>query len=103
MKPRKEYTSFSKFYPFYLSQHEDKTNRRLHFCGSLLVITVALVALFTQHYLLFLAVPFAGYGFAWVGHFFFEKNKPATFTYPLYSLAGDFVMFWQILTGKIKL
>ena len=103
MKPRKEYTSFSKFYPFYLSQHADKTNRRLHFCGSLLVITLALAALFTQHFLLFFAVPFAGYGFAWVGHFFFEKNKPATFTYPLYSLAGDFVMFWQILTGKIKL
>jgi hypothetical protein len=51
--------------------------------------------------MLFLAVPLAGYGFAWVGHFFFEKNRPATFTYPFYSLIGDFVMFWHILTGKI--
>jgi hypothetical protein len=102
MKPSKEYTSFSEFYPFYLSQHADKTNRRLHFCGSLLVLAVALSALLTQHWMLFLAVPFAGYGFAWVGHFFFEKNKPATFSYPFYSLMGDFVMFWQILTGKIR-
>tara|TARA_B100000686_G_scaffold282045_1_gene304183 strand:- start:261 stop:413 length:153 start_codon:yes stop_codon:yes gene_type:complete len=46
--------------------------------------------------------PIFGYGFAWVGHYFIEKNRPATFQYPLYSLLGDFVMFWQILVGKIK-
>jgi hypothetical protein len=102
MKPSKEYTSFSEFYPFYLSQHANKTNRRLHFCGSFLVLSVAIAALITQHWMLFLAVPFAGYGFAWVGHFFVEKNKPATFTYPFFSLMGDFVMFWQILRGKIS-
>lgn len=102
MKPTKEYTSFAEFYPFYLSQHADKTNRRLHFCGTLLLLSIALTALFTQHYMLFLAVPLAGYGFAWVGHFFFEKNRPATFTYPFYSLMGDFVMFWHMLTGKIR-
>jgi len=49
-----------------------------------------------------LAMPLAGYGFAWIGHFFFEKNKPATFTYPLYSLAGDWVMYKDILTGRIR-
>lgn len=101
MKPSKEYKTFSEFYPFYLSQHADRTNRRLHFFGSSLVMLVALTALVTQHWMLFLMVPLAGYGFAWVGHFFFERNRPATFTYPFYSLMGDFVMFWQILTGKI--
>ena len=51
---------------------------------------------------LFELIPLTGYGFAWVGHFFIEKNRPATFTYPFYSLAGDFVMFWDILTGQIN-
>lgn len=54
-------------------------------------------------WLLLLALPVFGYGFAWVGHFFFEKNRPATFTHPLYSLIGDFVMFRDILLGKISL
>lgn len=103
MKPDREYTSFAKFYPFYLTQHADRTNRRLHFCGTTLVLFLLAVTLISQHWLLLLALPAAGYGFAWAGHFFVEKNKPATFTYPLYSLMGDFLMFWQMLTGKIPL
>ncbi len=100
---KKRFTRFSEFYPFYLSEHQDRVNRRLHFVGSTLVLALVLFALLTQHWMLLCAVPFAGYGFAWVGHFFFEKNKPATFSHPLYSFMGDWVMYKDILTGKVKL
>jgi hypothetical protein len=100
---KKRFNRFSEFYPFYLSEHQDRVNRRLHFVGTTLVIALVLFALVTQQWLWLLAVPFAGYGFAWVGHFFFEKNKPATFNHPVYSFLGDWVMYKDILTGKIKL
>ena len=96
------YTSFRDFYPFYLSQHANRTCRRLHFVGSWLVLIVLFLALTTGNWLWLWALPVLGYGFAWVGHFFFERNRPATFTYPLYSLMGDWVMFWQTLTGKLR-
>lgn len=95
------YRSFESFYPYYLSEHTNRTCRRLHFVGSLLTLAVLFYAIATQQWLLLLLVPVIGYGFAWVGHFFFEHNKPATFSYPFYSLAGDWVMFWQILTRRI--
>jgi len=98
-----EYKSFGEFYPFYLSQHADTTCRRLHFVGSLVVLAILAAIVVTGNYLWLLALPVAGYGFAWVGHFGFEKNKPATFSYPIYSLMGDWVMFFQMLAGKIKL
>jgi hypothetical protein len=98
-----EFNSFSQFYPYYLGEHENRICRRLHFVGSTLVILVVIAALVTgQPRWLWLA-PVAGYGFAWVGHFFFEKNRPATFKHPLYSLWGDWVMYAQILRGKIRL
>ncbi|MFY9479228.1 MAG: Mpo1-like protein [Pseudomonadota bacterium] len=97
------YQSFREFYPFYLSQHEDLTCRRLHLVGSLLVLGVLATAFITGSWLWLLAAPLAGYGFAWVGHFVFEKNRPATFEYPLYSFMGDWVMLWQSLTGKLRL
>ncbi len=100
---KKRFNRFSEFYPFYLSEHQDRVNRRLHFVGTSLVIALVLFALVTQPWLWLAAVPFAGYGFAWVGHFFFEKNKPATFNHPLYSFLGDWVMYKDILTGKVKL
>lgn len=96
------YTSFKEFYPFYLSQHADTTCRRLHVLGSLVVLFIVGFAISTADMIWLLAVPVAGYSFAWVGHFVFEKNKPATFTYPIYSLMGDWVMFFQVMTGKIK-
>ncbi|MCZ6791675.1 MAG: DUF962 domain-containing protein [Thermodesulfobacteriota bacterium] len=99
----KKFKSFSEFYPYYLSEHGDPVNRRLHFFGSLLTIIVVLFVIFTQTWIALILVPILGYGFAWIGHYFVEKNKPATFTYPLYSLMGDWVMFKDILTGKIKL
>ncbi len=98
---KKQYNTFSEFYPFYLSQHRDLTCRRLHFIGSLLVLMLIIYVLFSANWLLLFLTPVIGYGFAWVGHFFFEKNVPATFTYPVYSLIGDWVMFKDILIRKI--
>jgi len=97
----RKYHSFWAFYPYYLTEHSDFNNRVLHFIGTGIVIALFLVGLFTWHPILFAFIPLAGYGFAWFGHFFLEKNKPATFTYPLWSLGSDFVMFWHILTGQI--
>ena len=99
----KQYKSFADFYPFYLSEHSDRTCRRLHFAGTMLALACLLFFIFSLNWKALLAVIFCGYGFAWAGHFFFEKNRPATFHYPLYSLFGDFVMAKDILTGKIKL
>ncbi len=95
------YRSFAEFYPFYLSEHRNRTCRRLHFVGSALVLAVVAAAIATRDPVWLLAAPVAGYGFAWVGHFAFEKNRPATFQYPLYSLMGDWVMFRDILRGRI--
>lgn len=96
-----QYASFAEFYPFYLQEHSNRTCRRLHFIGSSLVLLTAAYALLTGKLILLLWLPVLGYGFAWVGHFVFEKNRPATFKYPFYSLMGDWVMFKDILTGKI--
>ena len=99
----KRFASFREFYPYYLSEHENVTCRRLHFIGTSLVLGFLLAAILRANPMWLLLVPLAGYGFAWVGHFFFEKNRPATFKYPFYSLAGDWVMYWDILRGKVKL
>lgn len=98
-----EFKSFADFYPFYLNEHANRTCRRLHFAGTSLVIGIAVLALLTGRYGLLWFLPLAGYGFAWVGHFVFEKNRPATFQHPLYSLWADFVMYRDLLTGKIPL
>lgn len=99
---QKQYTSFKEFYPFYLQEHQNTVCRRLHFVGSTLVLGILSYALVHQSWLLLLALPLVGYGFAWVGHFFYEKNRPATFVYPMYSFWGDWVMYKDMLTGKIK-
>jgi hypothetical protein len=95
------FASFREFYPFYLGEHRNATCRKLHFVGTSLVLGLALAALVTPYVWLAFFIPIAGYGFAWVGHFAFEKNRPATFKYPLYSFIGDWVMYWQLLSGKI--
>jgi hypothetical protein len=95
------FNSFAEFYTFYLSEHAKRSTRRIHFVGSALALLLLGAALASASLGLFLLAVACGYGFAWIGHFFFEKNRPATFKYPLYSLMGDWVMFWQILTGKI--
>lgn len=99
---KKKYRSFREFYPFYLSEHRNRTCRRLHFVGSMLVLATIFFAIVAEMWWALAALPVIGYGFAWAGHFFFEKNRPATFTYPLYSFIGDWVMFKNILTGKIR-
>jgi hypothetical protein len=98
-----QFASFRDFYPFYLNEHSDVKCRRMHFAGSTLVLSVIVVAIVTANAWWLLLAPVAGYGFAWIGHFVFEKNRPATFIHPLYSLMGDWVMYWQILRGKVKL
>ena len=87
---------------FYLTEHQNRTSRILHFIGTFLVFIIIGVAIYNQWSWKWFLVPLVGYGFAWVGHFFFEHNKPATFKYPLYSLLGDWVMFKDILLGNIK-
>lgn len=94
--------SFREFYPFYLGEHRNPTCRKLHFAGSTLVLAILGIAFASQRWMLLWLLPLVGYGFAWVGHFAFEKNRPATFRYPLWSLMGDWVMYWQLLTGKIR-
>ncbi|UJJ32109.1 Mpo1-like protein [Halopseudomonas maritima] len=96
------FNSFAEFYPYYLSEHQNDSCRRLHYAGSTLVVLLLVYVLLSQAWLWLLALPLVGYGFAWVGHFFFEHNKPATFKYPLYSLMGDWVMLRDALTGRIR-
>jgi len=96
-------TTFAEFYPFYLSEHSNRTCRRLHFVGTSLSLGLVAYGLATLNAWWLLAALVCGYAFAWVGHFFFEKNRPATFTHPFYSFMGDWVMWKEILTGKIKL
>ena len=95
------YSSFAQFYPFYLSEHANRATRRLHFLGSSLALLCLLALAFTGNPWWLLAALAAGYGFAWFSHIAVEKNRPATFRHPLYSFIGDWVMFWQMLTGRI--
>jgi len=96
------YSSFREFYPFYLSEHTHPMCRRLHFVGSMLALGFAIAAVSARSvWWLLLAVLF-GYGCAWAGHLFFEHNRPATFTHPVYSFIGDWAMFRDMLTGRIR-
>ncbi|GHH58250.1 DUF962 domain-containing protein [[Pseudomonas] boreopolis] len=97
----KRFRNFSEFYPFYLSEHANRTSRRLHFVGSCGVLLLVLLAIVRGQPWWLLAALACGYGFAWVGHFFFEKNRPATFRHPFYSFMGDWVMFRDILLRRI--
>lgn len=95
------FASFHEFWPYYLSEHSNLTNRRLHFAGTTLLALVALGAAIRQDVRLLFLCPVVGYGFAWVGHFIIEKNRPATFRHPLWSLMGDFKMVGMMWTGKL--
>ena len=98
----RKFSSMAQFYPFYLSEHANRTSRRLHFVGTSLGLAWLAAAVATLNPWLLLAGLVCGYAFAWVGHFFFEKNRPATFSYPFYSFAGDWLMWSEILRGKIR-
>ena len=99
----KAITTFTEFYPYYLTEHSNRTCRRLHFFGTSLVVVCLAMFGATGNAAYLLAAPVCGYGFAWVGHFFFEKNKPASFKRPLYSFMGDWVMYKDIWTGRVKI
>tara|TARA_R110000868_G_scaffold110286_1_gene298994 strand:+ start:31361 stop:31672 length:312 start_codon:yes stop_codon:yes gene_type:complete len=99
----KKYETFKEFYPFYLSEHSNKVCRLMHFIGTTLVLALLIYGLVSEQYKLLWFLPVAGYGFAWIGHFVFEKNKPASFKQPLFSFIGDWVMYAQIWTGKVKI
>lgn len=94
--------TFGEFWPYYVREHASPLNRRLHFIGTSLVVLSAAAFLVTGRWWFLLLMPLSGYGFAWVGHFVVEKNRPATFQYPLYSLASDFVMYGKMWTGGMK-
>jgi len=93
-----EFRSFEDFWPFYVREHGNPINRSLHFVGTTLAMGSVAAGLLTKRRALLLAAPILGYGFAWVGHFVVEKNRPATFQHPLWSLRGDFRMWWKIAT-----
>lgn len=93
--------SFAEFWPYYLGEHAKAHTRALHYVGTTLVVLFGLAALWTDRWGLLAAMPFAGYLFAWVAHFMVERNRPATFTYPLWSLAADFKMWWYWLTFRL--
>ncbi len=97
----KRYQTFREFWPFYLKEHSHPLNRRLHFVGTTLVNLTALAALVAGRPLWLLACPLLGYGGAWIGHFVVEKNRPATFQYPLWSLRGDYKMYGKMLRGQL--
>ncbi len=97
-----KFNSLKEFYPYYLSEHQNVTCRRLHFVGTSLVIGLLLYFALSGNWAYWWTIFLAGYGFAWVGHFFFENNRPATFKNPFYSLASDFIMYKDMLVGKIK-
>jgi hypothetical protein len=95
------FASFEAFYPFYLEEHADRTSRRLHFIGTSLAVLLLIYAIVTRRWAALIFVPIVGYGFAWIGHHFFEKNRPTTFKHPLYSLMGDFRMWFDTLRGRV--
>ena len=97
-----KFKTFAEFYPFYLKEHKNQTCRRLHFVGSSLVLVCLFIALVLGRPIFFAYAALSGYGLAWIGHFAFEKNKPASFKRPLFSFMGDWVMYKDIWTGKIK-
>lgn len=95
------FRNFEEFYPFYLGEHADRTSRRLHVIGTSAAVLQILAAIVLREPMLCLTALLSGYGFAWVGHYVFEKNRPATFKHPLYSLRGDFRMAREVFSGRI--
>lgn len=99
----RKYQRFGEFYPFYLSEHANVNCRRLHFTGSSLGLVCLALLVATGNWWWLPAGLLCGYACAWVGHFVFEKNHPASFKQPLYSFMGDWVMYAQIWAGKVKI
>lgn len=96
------YQSFAEFWPYYVREHSQPACRALHFIGSTLALVLLGTMFYTQNWWLLLVGLVVGYGFAWVGHFFIEHNRPATFKYPLWSFIGDWKMWGLMLTGRMR-
>lgn len=103
MSNTRVYRTLDEFYPFYLSEHSNRTCRLLHFIGTTVGVSLFIAAVVTQTWWLVLVALVQAYTFVWIGHFFFERNKPATFKYPWLSFLGDWRMWWEILTNKIRI
>jgi hypothetical protein len=103
MSEQKSFRTFDDFYPFYLSEHGNRTSRGLHFAGTSIAVALLVAAVCTRKWWLIGAALLQGYAFAWIGHFFFEHNRPATFKYPWFSFRGDWRLWWEILTGRVRL
>jgi hypothetical protein len=97
----REHRTFTEFWPYYLREHSRPQTRALHYAGTSLAVGLAIAALISGRLLLLALLPIAGYLFAWIGHYGVEKNRPATFTYPFWSLAADFRMWWLWLRGAL--
>ena len=100
MSDERRFDSFAEFYPFYLTEHANRASRRLHFVGTTIAVGLVVAAVITKVWWLVLAALVQGYAFAWVGHFYYEHNRPATFKYPGYSFMGDWRLWWEILTRR---
>jgi len=103
MNDENAFRTFRDFYPFYLGEHSNRTCRRLHFAGTSIAAALLIAAVVTQWWWFIALALVQGYAFAWVGHFYFEHNKPATFKYPLFSLMGDWRLWWDILLGRVRI
>ena len=103
MENPERYTNYKDFFPFYLKEHSKRNTRILHYCGTFGYLALLISLIITQNYYFIPLILVAGYGPAWIGHFFIEKNKPATFKYPIYSFIGDWTMLKDILIRKVKL
>ena len=98
----RRFTSFAEFWPYYLSEHSKPVTRVLHYLGTLIAVVLLITLIAMGRWWLFPLAFLPGYVCAWIGHFFFEKNRPATFTYPLWSFMGDWKMLAMMLTGKLQ-
>ena len=99
--PNKKFADFAAFWPFYVSEHYHRGNRRLHFIGTAIGLVFLAAAIMLRRPALLLGMPLFGYSFAWIGHFGLQHNRPATFKHPLWSLRGDYKMFFLMLTGRM--
>ncbi len=102
MSQTSNFSSFREFYPYYLSQHDNRLCRRMHFLGTSSALAALVQMIEARNPWWALLALISAYGCAWIGHYKFEKNRPATFSHPFYSLCGDWVMYWQMLSGKLS-
>ena len=103
MPEQKKFATYDDFFAYYLQEHSNRRNRILHAVGTLLGLAIVVAAFAFRHPIYALAWPVAGYGFAWIGHFLIEGNKPATLQHPYWSFISDFRMLWLMATGRLQL